>query len=202
LFAEDRIVTRSTLTKITNKSNKVKTEIRNDTKKNFVNDNNKNLIQLSLLENERPPFSRYTVLDSATEINNYNFNISMSEEITEKFEMSDEKTTITFRVSNQNKRLVGLWEKLRFKKEKNKCYPVICLICDHVDYHGNIRRHLKKHKIECKCRKRTRSCTCEFDKQQSSIITGESKRFEHMIKNDININNLESTEIKDKDNLS
>jgi len=42
----------------------------------------------------------------------------MSEEITEKFEMSDEKTTITFRVSNQNKRLVGLWEKLRFKKEK------------------------------------------------------------------------------------
>ena len=70
MFAEDRIVTRSTLTKITNKSNKVKTEIRNDTKKNFVNDNNKNLIQLSLLENERPPFSRYTVLDSATEINN------------------------------------------------------------------------------------------------------------------------------------
>lgn len=35
LFAEDRIVTRSTLTKITNKSNKVKTEIRNDTKKKF-----------------------------------------------------------------------------------------------------------------------------------------------------------------------
>jgi hypothetical protein len=97
-----------------------KTEIENDTKKIFGKDNNKNLIELPLLKD--------AVLDSGTEVNNYNFNLSISEEISEKFQMRDEKTTIAFRLINQklfqsNKSLIGLWEKLRFKKEKKQMLP-------------------------------------------------------------------------------
>ena len=59
----------------------------------------------------------------------------------------------------------GLWNRFKTKREKKRCYPVECLICGKIDENGHIRQHLKTHKIECKCVKRAKYCSCKLEEQ-------------------------------------
>jgi hypothetical protein len=43
------------------------------------------------------------------------------------------------------------------------------MVCGHIENNGNIRRHLKKHKKECLCKKRADSCSCA-NFQNSKVI--------------------------------
>ena len=60
--------------------------------------------------------------------------------------------------------LIGLWIKLD-KKDKNQSrFEIQCNICNKIEKHGHIKRHLKIHQAECTCKIYVKRCTCVYNK--------------------------------------
>jgi hypothetical protein len=108
--------------------------------------------------------SKFTKVDvsEVQDIKYSNINLDFSED-------NVESTITNGSIRFKTKKNIGLWQRFLNKQEGKKCYPVKCLICGHLDQNGNIRRHLKTHKIECKCKKRAKYCSCEIEDQVLSI---------------------------------
>jgi hypothetical protein len=154
-------------------------------------DNNKSIrsnLNVSNQLNERPTFyvtpANYEETNLITnDSSNANFRLKLEDS---KMIINNESIRSNLSVSTK-----GLWEKFRYKINNKKCYPVMCMICYHIDYNGNIRRHLKTHKIECKCKKRANFCNCKFEQHLS--ISNDKVNEDKISKEGLVKQNLEST---------
>jgi hypothetical protein len=169
-------------------------EIQKNNKNYVANDFliNETILSNSLIQNEQAPFfvTSANFEDKTNDSSNSSFRLKLENTI-----LIESKESIR---SNLNVSTIGLWEKFRYKINNKRCYPVMCMICYHIDYNGNIRRHLKTHRKECKCKKRVNVCNCKF-KQLLSISNDNVN--EDKISKESSKQNLESTKKQEGNNL-
>ena len=89
--------------------------------------------------------------------------------------------TITDDKSKVDLHRSGLWKKLGYKNKNKKYYPVKCMIFDYIDENGHIRRHLKIHKIECKCKLRSDCCSCNIVPSYNSCEDEKENKTMHLL---------------------
>jgi hypothetical protein len=83
-----------------------------------------------------------------------------------------------------------LWIKFKFKNDNQKYYPAKCLICNHIDFKGNIRKHIRTHNIEFLCKKRVNVCSCSSSQTDPKLDSFILDRFQSSIQNQNQLQSL------------